>query len=311
MNFVVNMLARPKKIKVAQMPVKDVEKAMETYLKNSFVCLSSVNRYNPTAQCLLAIDFELGETWKARFARYGIRLVHVPFGGFKISENFDWDIVQYRYDVMHYLCENLSNEDTVVMLDTDVVCVDSLQEVFEETQDALCLFDVQHRISNPDRKNIIENYKKLFPERESYNLIHWGGEFIGAKIPLLKKLLTTCTSVAQTSKTREDLVNFNDEHITSIAVNLLKEEVFVKNANAYIYRYWTGAFYLVSTNWQNNPVVLWHLPVEKTKGILKIYNHLLRKDKMPSKKTLARYCSLPKLPLKIKCRLLAKKLLKK
>lgn len=295
MNYVVNMLAKPDAMRTKQMSaVKNVEKGMEVYLKNAYVCLTSVKMYNPDVIPMLAINFELNQVWKDSFEKWGIELKYVKFGEFKISDEFDWGIVQYRYDVMKYLCGLLDLNDNVIMLDTDVVCTGDLSDAFDEIKYRLCLFDVQHSKSAQDRKCILDNYRKIYSDTTHCELIHYGGEFIGANKKFLQMILDESTAVMRKANEVEGLENFNDEHITSIAVYNLWNQIPVNNANAYIYRYWTNrGFYLASTNYFYNPVVLWHLPFEKDKGILLLYKYICKKERIPDKTVMAKIFGLP------------------
>lgn len=63
-----------------------------------------------------------------------------------------------------------------------------------------------------------------------------------------------------------------DEFILSLAVNEMKKNY--KNAGAYICRCWTGLdFWLVSTCYEYNKVLILHLPAEKEKWLLKLYTN--------------------------------------
>lgn len=274
MNYITNMLAKPNKIRVTQFGdrVDCVDKGMELYLKNSFVCLYSAKLYNKTAKCILFVSFELPLEWKERFEKAGIEIEFVEFGGYTIGDEFNWGIVQYRYDVMKRLCEMLEDNDKVVMLDTDIVCVGELNQVFDELETRMLLYDVQHNYELVDRRNICNNYRKIYQDIVGDNIIHYGGEFIGANGRNLRILFDMSVEVMKASGNVKDLVNFNDEHITSIAIDKLWNKIRVNNANAYICRYWTARkFYLTGTNYCYNPVVLWHMPVEKDRGIRYLY----------------------------------------
>ena len=142
-----------------------------------------------------------------------------------------------------------------------------------------------------ERQNILLNYSQIYGEES--NLIHYGGEFICTRVRILKKLYDSCLAVIRESNRFSDLRNFNDEHITSIAVYRdMKEKAH--HAGAYISRYWTGRLYLASTNWKNNAVPLWHLPVEKQTGICKVYRHYRKHGAFPDREKMARIFGLPR-----------------
>lgn len=71
-----------------------------------------------------------------------------------------------------------------------------------------------------------------------------------------------------------------DEFILSLAANEMRESI--KNAGAYIYRFWTGAgFRLISTCYEYNRITILHLPAEKEQGMLKIYDKYIKIGKIP------------------------------
>lgn len=289
MVYVVNMLVRPKSVTVSQITQKKVESAMEIYIRNSIVCLASVRKHNPNIKAMLCADFDLPEDYQKIYDELGIAIEKVPFR-LEVASKSDWSIVNYRYCVMEHLCRTLQEDDVVIMLDTDIICVASIAELLEDLHEDIMLYDVSHSRENRDRKNILLNYQRIFGEDS--NLIHYGGEFICTRVRHLKKLHEGCIEVIAASNDYDDLLNFNDEHITSMAVyRNLREKAH--GVSAYLSRYWTGSFYLASTNWKNNPVPLWHLPSEKQTGICKVYDYFRKSGSFPGNEKLAKLFGLP------------------
>lgn len=290
MVYAVNMLVQPKSVTVSQITRNDVDAAMEIYLQNSLVCLRSVVEKNPEIKVVLCTDFDLPETYRQAYEQMDTMIEKVEFR-LSVASESNWSICNYRYCVMGYLCEKLGEDDIVMMLDTDIVCVGSLAELLEDVREDVMLYDVSHARENRDRKNILLNYSRIYGQES--NLIHYGGEFICTRVRNLKKLHQACLQVIADSNAFDDLLNFNDEHITSIAVyRELREKAH--NSEAYIFRYWTGSFYLASTNWENNPVALWHLPAEKQTGICAVYRYLCRHGRFPDRKQMAKMFGLPR-----------------
>ncbi len=186
MKYAATMLARPRSVKVSQMPFKQVDKAMDTYLKNAYVCLASVKLYNQDTECLLITDFELSEHWNTAFKKYNIKVCQVPFGNYILSDDFNWNITQYKFDAMKYIADTINDDDRIIIMDTDVVCVHSLSSLYEEMADAICLFDIQHSLENNDRKCIIENRRKMYPENQFPNCTHWGGSLLVLPAEILR-----------------------------------------------------------------------------------------------------------------------------
>lgn len=290
MVYAVNMLVRPKAVTVSQITNKKVESAMEIYIQNAIVCLGSVIDQNPQIKALLCTNFDLPQPYDALCRELGIEIRYVEFR-LEVASHSNWSICNYRYCVMEHLCGTLLDEDVVMMLDTDIICVDALGDLLDDVQDDILLYDVCHDRTNRDRKNILLNYRKIYGQ--DTNLIHYGGEFICTRVENLKKLHRGCLEVIAASNEYEDLLNFNDEHITSMAVyRELRNKAHP--VGAYLCRYWTGSFYLASTNWKNNPVPLWHLPAEKQTGICWTFRYFRKYRRFPEKKTLARKFGLPR-----------------
>lgn len=293
MKYIINMLAKPESVTTTQTGIGTPEAAVELYLKNSLVCFSSVRMHNPgeDIKFLLFVNWEMSEGWREKLEKVGVELILLPFGKFSISDSFAWSIVQYRYDVMEYLAGHYNDEDVMLMLDTDVYCVGSLDPLFEDMGDRLMFFDTQHDCMNKERKDILDNAEKIYGERRYFT--HWGGEFIGCKNRLMKKLMAACAKVLEDSRKAKDLVNFNDEHITSAAVDRNDDLVAVP-ANAYIFRYWTlKRFYLVSTNFAYNKTVLWHLPNEKKRTMIFLYDYYMKNGSFPDDEYVERMLGFP------------------
>lgn len=290
MIYAINMLAKPRSVTVSQMTQRNVSSAMGVYIQNAIVCLGSVMAHNPDIKPMICVDFDLPEDYLAVLAELGIVVEKVEFR-LEVATESNWSICNYRYCVMGYLCEKLQDDDIVMMLDTDIICVDSLKDLVEDVHEDIMLYDVCHTRENRDRQVILKNYERIY--QESGNLIHYGGEFICSRVRNLKKLHQSCLRIIEDSNAFADLLNFNDEHITSMAVfRDLRHKAH--NSAAYLFRYWTGTFYLASTNWKSNPVALWHLPVEKQTGICKVYRYFRRYGCFPDRTKLARLFGLPK-----------------
>ena len=72
---------------------------------------------------------------------------------------------------------------------------------------------------------------------------------------------------------------FGDEFIISLAADSFRKEI--KNANGYIWRFWTGTYRYISTCYKNDAVSILHLPAEKSEGMINMYNYILKHDSLP------------------------------
>lgn len=299
MNYIVTQVARPKKNTVPQMQgngIDTVDKAMDSYLKNAVVSLASAKLQNPNAVCILNCDFDIPENMAQTAQKAGIQIHKVPFGGFASKEEFQWSITQYKFDSMAYVLKLMKDGDCMLLLDTDTVCMQNLDELFEEALQSLVLYPVPHTFSQTKRAEIRYNYKTIYAG-ESDNLVHYGGEFFAGSKKQLQRLLDACETVVQKARKAEGLKPWDDEHVLSIAVQRdLRDCVFP--ANAYVCRYWTNQFYLVSTNYYYDPVCVWHLPAEKNFGMLTLYQYYEKHACFPDIKKAARILGLPSVKYK-------------
>jgi len=81
----------------------------------------------------------------------------------------------------------------------------------------------------------------------------------------------------------------------------------IKNAGAYIFRFWTGSFYLVSTCYTCNEVAILHLPSEKERGLVKLFDIFYKKHSFPRKERVHKILHLTRKPLKYQIIDIAKK----
>lgn len=82
--------------------------------------------------------------------------------------------------------------------------------------------------------------------------------------------------------------DFKTTHGDEFIISLAAVKFNVKNAGAYIYRFWTGSLRLISTCYKYNPVTILHVLAEKEYGMLRLYNKYISKGKIPTNKNVYR-----------------------
>lgn len=296
MNYVVTQVAKPKENKVPQMQgkaVKDVEDAMNVYVKNAIVSLASAKMTTPDAVCMLNCNFEISDELRRVAEAADVEIHHVPFGQYESNEKFPWAITQYKFDSLHYTLNLMNDEDCMILLDTDTVCIRCLDEIFREAKtDSLIMYIADHSYIHKRRQEMIQNYRKMFGT-EKDNLVLYGGEFYAGTKKVLEELLEICgkvIDVAREKLTDEDL--WDDEHVLAIAIEEFWNQK-VYSAGAYISRYWTNKFYKVSTDYYYDAVNIWHLPAEKSYGMIVLYEYFEKHHCFPDVKKMAKIMGLP------------------
>ena len=160
----------------------------------------------------------------------------------------------------------------------------------------------------------VENYRKFIQcaadfYGEEKVITQYGGEFFAANRENATKYVAVLLEVYRELRERNFAFRQGDEFIVALAANRLKDSI--RNAGAYIYRYWTGyPFRLVSTCYEYNPVSVLHMPDEKKDGIIKIFDCYVAKGKYPSREKIYKLCHLRNPKLKNVIRIFLARLLK-
>lgn len=284
--------------------------AFETYCKNLCVSLVSLKRENPNCDVALVTNCTIPFEYENILKNNTIHIYNEPFNEFIYPDNFTWSLAFYKLCALNAMTKH-DNYTYYCYVDADVIANLPLDSVWEECNQHIMLYDINHGLNVSHYNRFIDEVF-VFTGEKRY-ITHYGGEFFaGNKIDALE-FVETCKTIY--NKTIRENITFNtgDEFIVSIAADQLKHKV--KNAGAYIFRFWTGVFRLVSTCYKFNSVLILHLPSEKQQGIARIFDKYIVKGKYPSKKQIYRICHLEhpsySLFVKRKIRLLLKPLTRK
>lgn len=256
----------------------------EMYLKNIFVALSSAKLYNPNDDVCLVTNCELPKEWQQRLDKQGLLMKKVPFDTFEIPSKFPWALAFYKLCALQAMVEKQAEYEHILLLDADTYTTGSYEELWQEADYGVLLFPVGHSFGHPDREIIRRDFVRYFPkEAKESNLVHYGGEFVAGKPENLNGYLSYCRMVYDKLKAADFEMepHAGDETIWSIAAALAKRELPVTEAGAYIFRFWTGDFYLTSTVTVANPVCIWHVPNEKETGFLHLYAYYQKHGRFP------------------------------
>lgn len=288
----------------------NVEQVKDIYLRCSFICLLSAIKNGGADRAIFVTDTPLDEQWASVFRNENIEVIIAESTDrFVVDSQAEWNITQYKYEAMCRVCSKLDPTDNLLFLDSDTITVESLADIYTEIADgSLMLYDTRHSYSHPARKRIRENCMLLFGEG---NPVHWGGEFIAGNVKKVMEFLSECCDIAARMKDTQGLQNVADEHVTSIAITRLTG-IKIRNASAYIYRFWTGDPYIVSTNYYFDRVVIWHLPAEKASGFKEVYQYYKKHAVLPNVDFIAKVSRMPTIhaPLSLRIRRRLKKLKK-
>ncbi|MEE1032108.1 MAG: hypothetical protein U0L12_08215 [Ruminococcus sp.] len=266
--------------------------AFTTYLQNLTVSLISAKRATPNIDVALVSNMAIPKEYEQLLSENGILIFIEPFDSFVFDNNYLWCLAFYKLCALEKVVFNY-DYDNYIYTDADVFVQKSLDKVFLELRDNILLYDINHSLFIKDYTIIVDEFNKF--GINSY-ITHYGGEFFGASRENAIKFVTQCKIIYNKMLSEKFITTKGDEFILSIAAYKMKD--IIKNAGGYIYRFWTGSFYLVSTCYKYNEVAILHLPDQKQKGMIKIYNTLVKTNRFPTKEKIYRICGLKRQPIK-------------
>lgn len=259
------------------------DETTQMYLKNIFVSLVSAKKQNPEDSFALCINEGISKEWTERFKAEGIEVRVIPFETFLISKEFTWALAYYKLCVMKALTDE-GKYDRYLLMDADTFTTRSYSDMWKECDFGVLLYPLGHSFSHPDRETVREDFVKLYPdEARVREIVHYGGEFIAGNLKSLRDYMEVVSEVFEKMRAINFEVekNAGDETIWSIAAALSFGKTEFVSACAYIFRFWTERFYLVSTVTVSNPVAIWHLPVEKRTGMIRLYDYYVKNKTFP------------------------------
>lgn len=261
---------------------------VEMYMENIFVALSSAGRMNPGTDLVLAVNVLPPQPWQELFRRENINCRVIPFDSFVLPKSFSWSLAFYKLCAMKTLVEE-GDYDRYLLLDNDTFTTGSYDELWMEAGEAVLLYPVGHSYHHHDREIIHKEWDRLYPGLTG-NPVHYGGEFVAGSRGKLRKFLALTEDVFE----RMRKIGFNmdpatgDESVWSMAAELASREGLpIRTGGAYLFRFWTGTFYLVSTVTTANPVCIWHVPNEKETGFRRLFQYIQEKGQFPESKKAA------------------------
>lgn len=261
---------------------------MEIYLKNIFVSLKSAKIANPRDDVAIITNIDIPSNFEVLFKKNHIEVIICEFNKFIFPNNFKWKHAFYKLNALEYII-NSTKYDNYLLLDSDTLIIDHFDDLWMESKQGILLYNINHTYSHIVRRKINEINEVLY--KNFNNIIHYGGEIVCGNREHLRQFIMNCNEIYIKIQEYNFKIDFDlgDELLISIAASKIKD---IYSANAYIERYWTGRFYLVSTKYHFDKVSILHLPAEKSTGLLKIFNYMKIYEDIP--KHYSKILGLPK-----------------
>ncbi|WP_413854062.1 hypothetical protein [Candidatus Ruminimicrobium bovinum] len=277
------------------------------YLKNICVSLISARHYNKSCDIALVTnlqDNQIDKKYKHLLENNNIKIFTFEYDTFCFPKNYPWASAFYKLCALDHLVK--MDYENYCYLDADTYIQNSFDNIWKETKDNILLYDINHGLDTKDYITFCKQIKFFF-NKEIF-ITQYGGEFFAANLSLARKFIEKAKDIYNEMKNKCFLTSIGDEFILSITAYKLRDKI--KNAGAYIFRFWTDSFRLVSTCYKFNKVSVLHLPSEKERGIIKIFNKFISQNKIPKDKQIWKICHLSNYPLIDKIKLFIKETIK-
>lgn len=255
---------------------------VDLYLKNASVALLSAKKYNADIDVdvalvtNLSID-EIPETFRKLYKKYQIEIFTIPYNYFRFDKDYLWSLAFYKLCALKYVVE--LKYKYIAYMDTDVYVQGDFSAIWQECVYNIMLYDINHGLNTKNYRILCDETTGYFGEKKY--ITHYGGEFFAANSNNACNFIVEAEKIYNKMIAQKINTTRGDEFIISLCADTMREKI--KNAGAYIYRFWTDcSFRLVSTCYKYNRITILHVPSEKTKGMIKLYNKYISKGLIPN-----------------------------
>ncbi len=268
--------------------------AYSTYLKNACVALCSAKFYNPKAEVCLATNLNqhtLPKEYTELLFNAGITIIYIPFDSFVFPDDYTWSLAFYKLCVLKHL--TLKGYKNICYMDTDVYVQGEFDNIWKECEQNILLYDINHGLGVNDYKIICDEFESFLGDQRL--ITHYGGEFFAASSDNAEIFCKHAEYIYNRMIENSFQTTKGDEFILSLAADKMRSKI--KNAGAYIFRFWTGTFRLVSTCYEYNRITILHMPSEKEYGNIKLYDKYIKRGRIPSDNQVWKTCRLRSLDM--------------
>lgn len=266
--------------------IRSKKTAQDVYLKNCCVaCVSAKHHAGSDTDVALISNIEPPREYRNILEKNGVKIIRQDFDLFNFGGKYTWSLAFYKLCALYHAVRNLSY-GYYAFVDTDVYFQADFENIWKECDSHVLLYDINHGLQVEHYRHFLQEISDFREERTECEMgggyaVHYGGEFFAANAEKALEFTQRCEEIYSQMIKRDFTTTHGDEFITSLAAARMKNSV--KNAGAYVFRFWTGPFRLVSTCYQYNPVAVLHVPAEKERGMLRLFDKFIQAGKIPTK----------------------------
>lgn len=268
--------------------VRNLDRAVDMYMKNCCVaCASAQMNTCENTDVVFVSNIVPPEPYKSILERIGIKIIRQEFDVFNFGGSYSWSLAFYKLCAIFHVIQCF-DYDYYAYLDSDVYVQGDFENIWRECDSSVMMYDINHGLH-------VQNYRDLLAEIRSFEKlsslnfnefpVHYGGEFFAANKDSARRFVQECEKIYNKMTAISFVSHHGDEFITTLAAANM---CGVKNAGAYVCRFWTRSFRLLSTCYEFNPVVVLHVPGEKEFGMIKVFRKYIVKGRLPQRSELHR-----------------------
>lgn len=268
----------------------------ELYYQLCSIALMSARHHNgQNTDIALVTNTDVPGEFKDLFEQNNILVIRCKFDAFFFGNDYKWCLAFYKLCAFEYVVKNYDYACYAYM-DTDVYIKGSFDNIWEECADNILLYDFNSGLNDKFYRRFLDEVADFLGERRI--ITHYGGEFCACNRADAKELVGIMRECFENMRARGFETKAGDEFILSVSAHKMKNKV--KNAGAYVFRYWTGDYRLVtSAHKYGSDMVVLHCPQEKRWGFTRIYAQYISKGKIPGNQTVYRLLHLDHRRLRI------------
>ncbi|MEC0666416.1 hypothetical protein P8864_11015 [Priestia flexa] len=252
----------------------------ETYWKSLIVFFSTAYRTNPKAKLLLFSNAKPPYTkWEELLLNIGVSIIDIPYAHKPKSGHWKaWQSTFYIIDCLGYIEKKVNSNDYIYFMDIDCILLKPLEQLNSILErdgfiNYAINYPISHKVHGVSRKDMKKSFSQFTREIVDYP-IYFGGEIYGFYGNLnIRKAYDEASAAWKQSLVNPNLTFNTEEHLFTFVFWKLDKQY--NNGESHMKRIWTDASTFRNVRNSDLDLTIWHLPSEKRRGLLKIFNKII------------------------------------
>ncbi|HFF9301623.1 TPA: hypothetical protein ACGFCK_002130 [Clostridium perfringens] len=248
------------------------------YYKNMINLFKTIeiNKSNNNVKLILFTNIDVPIKFKDEFNSMNVKIIirdnkHIPPKGYYNM----WQGTFFYLDAVDYFKEIMTKKDLLIMIDPDCLVTKDITPIVDSIKrEKIVNYRVEYPFEYSQNGLSRKEIKKIIFEENNkdINTVFFGGEFYGfcgEKIHEVSSELEKAWHISLNRFENKKEYFKTEEHIFTYVFYKIGANSGV--ANKFLKRMWTAPdFNNIEKN--DKDYIIWHLPAEKNRGLIKIYN---------------------------------------